>query len=480
MFFSRPPFYGISTVVAAAAATAPAVVLATAMTMVLSAEAEATTYHVRTQTAARATQHLRSDTTFATRRVLSQSLTLSAYDLRDNQTGDLNARLGIRYSTDLGVAPRLRQDPLFDARWNDISLDIAYLEYQPIDAVQITAGRQWHQSPLGIADFDGVAVDWRLPGDGWQPFAGVAAGRDVQRGLTPFDPGAFDVQGLPPNETVVTDDPWHWMGAANAGIRHGREHRVEVVGRHQRRPRADDATETATTNHVAATATTAPFEPFTITALGSYHSLVHQVDRARVDAAHRFDPGVVSAGVDHRRPVFDSASIFNIFGAQPHRSGYLTYRHPVEALAAVAEARVWTRLYFDEDARIFDPGDDRAVGAALSSRHQMRVIVPVDLSWQFSAQTITGETGGDQYLGTTRLRAPGPMTDLFLTGRLTGLWATPGHPRRDDGWAATAGVGAELGIGDIGEVSVNLEHRGGSFTRANTAVFALLELEAWQ
>lgn len=467
------PLLGAALVAASAGLPLPAV----------NSVAEATTYQIRTQTAARATQHLRSDQTFATPRVLSQSLTLAAYNLNNNVDdggSTFNARLGIRYSTDLGIEQRYRQDPLIDARWNDLSLDIAYLEWEPWEGVQIRGGRQWHRSPLGLTDFDGLALSWEATDGDWRPFGTIAAGRDVQRGLTPFDPGAWDVQGLPPNEATVTDTPWHWMAAANVGIASGRNHRAELSARHHRRPRADDVSQKATTNRVAATASTTPIDDLTVTTTASYHSTFQLFDRSRLDAVYRLERGAVSAGIDHRRPVFHTGSIFNLFGAQPHRSAYGTYRRPIDAISTTVEIRGWTRLYFDDDAGFFDAGDSRAVGAALSNRHDLDIGIPVDVSWQVSAQTMTDRSGGDQYLGTSRVRAPAPVDDLFLTGRLTGLVAMPDHHRRDSGYATTAGLGAEYGLGDLGQFAVNFETRGGTFVPTNTALFAHFELEAWR
>lgn len=439
--------------------------------------AGATTYHVETRTAARATQHLRSDTTFATPRVLSQSLTLSAFDLRDNQQGDVNARLTIRYSTDLALAERLRQDPLFDARWNDLRLDVAYVEWHPGAGLEVTAGRQWHRNALGITDVDGLAVTWEADGDGWAPFFGITAGRDVQRGLTPWDPGAWDVQGLPPNE-VVLDDPWHWMAATRAGITAPeRRHRAEIAAEQHLRPRGDGSAHRTATRRLGATATASPAEPLTVTTTSSFHSTLGGLDRARLDVAYRFGDASVSTGVDHRRPVFDSSSIFNLFGAQPHRSAYATFRRPIESLGTTVEVRTWTRFYFDEQAPLWSAGDEQAIGAALVSRHQLEVVVPLDVMWQLSAQTLAGGAGGEQYLGNARLRAPGPVEGLFLSGRLLGLWAAPNHHRRPSGYAATAGLGAELELGEVGRFSLHSESRFGTHTRANTALFALFELE---
>ena len=441
--------------------------------------AAATTYHIQSRTSARATQHLRSDTTFATPRVFSQSLTLSAHDLRGQGEADVNARLSIRYSTDLGLQQRLRQDPLFDARWNDLSLDLAYIEWRPYSGLQMSAGRQWHRSPLGITDFDGLAVSVRTTGEEWSPFFGIAAGRDVQRGLTPWDPGAWDVQGLPPNEAVLADR-WHWMAAATAGVASDQRHRAELAAEHHRRPRGDGSPDAATTQRFGASTTVSPSDPLTLTTTASFHSTIDGIDRVHLDAAYRLGEGVVTTGIDHRQPIFDSSSIFNLFGAQPHRSAYATYRRPLMALATTVEIRSWTRLYFDENAGLFDAGDERAVGAALVNHHRLQWGIPFELSWQISAQTMTGQSGGDQYLGDARVRAPGPMDGLFLTGRMLGLWAATSHHRRNSGYAATGVVGAELEVGEMGQLSVHVENRMGSQTRANTALFALFELETWR
>lgn len=481
----RPHSTATATIVSALLAVFALIASCTA-TLLAPATAQATTYQIRSQSAARATQHLRSDNRLAAPRMLSQSLTLSAYDLRDDQSGDLNARISMRYSTDLGLATRFRDDPLFEARFNDITLDIAYLQWRPYPTLELSAGRQWHRSPLGITDYDGLAASWESADGVWRPFVGIAAGRDVQRGLTPVDPGAWDVQGLPPNEIDRSADPWHLMAAANAGIRRGRRHRLELASEHHRRPRASQSGQSsqtpdaATTHRVGATATTSPADPVTVTATTSFHSAVSSVDRARLDAAWRLASGTISAGLDHRRPVFDSASIFNLFGAQPHRGAYATYSRPIDALSTTVELRGWSRLYFDDDASVFDPGDARALGAALANRHRLELFIPFDLRWQLSAQTLAGQSGGDQYLARARLRAPGPVDGLYLTGRLLGLWALPDHHRRNSGYATTAALGAELALGEVGNLFVNVESRSGSLTPYNTAVFALFELEAWR
>ena len=446
------------------------------------AEAHATTYQIQARTAARATQHVRADRSFATPRIFSQSLTLSAYDLRDNQANDFSARVSLRYGTDLGLATRLRQDPLFDPRWNDLSLDLAYLQWRPSQGVELTAGRHWHPSPLGVTDLDGLSVAWRADrraNDGdLVPFLRAAAGRDVQRGLTPFDPGTWDVQGLPPNQAGLTDDPWHLILAAQGGLTAAdHRHRVEIAARQTRRPRRPGEHRWSTTHRVGATGTISPAQAVTLSSTASFHSLVGTVDRARLDAAWQMGRTTWSAGVDQRRPVFDAASIFNLFGAQPHRSAYASVRRPIDAVATTLEVRTWGRAYFNESAPLRSLGDEQAIGGAVAAHQSLFVLVPLDVMWQFSAQTLTDRSGGDQYLGTLRVRAPGPRDGVYLTGRMMGLWATPDHHRRQAGYATSAGLGAEVQLSESGTLGVSMESRMGSITRTNTALFALFELD---
>ncbi len=447
--------------------------------------AQATTYQIHAQSAAWATQYLRSDTSLQAPRVVSQSLQISAYDLRDNQRGDVNARLRFSYQTDLGLQTRLRQEPLFDARWNDLNLDLAYLEWRPIDGLSLTAGRQWISDPLGLSDIDGLTLRWHPSTEAssterrLSPEASVSIGRDVHRGLTAFDPGAWDIQGLPPNDSTADVNPWHMVGAASLGLRYGPRHRVIVAGRQYHRPTgADD--QHITTRRLGATATASPTSSMTVTSTASYHSTPATLDRARLDATYRLNGASLSAGLDHRRPIFESTSIFNLFGAQPHRSAYASYQRPIQRWSTAIELRTWTRLYQSEDASFFSTGDDHALGTALAMNHRLYAGFPFQLYWQLSAQTLTEQRGGDQYLAQGRLRTPSPIDDLYFQARLLGLWAEPGAHRLDRARALSTSVGADYALGDVGDLSLNIETRRATTTPTNTAAFLVFEMEAWR
>ncbi len=442
-------------------------------------EAEAATVHVRTHTSVRATQHLRSDTTLAAPRVFTQGMTLSAYDLRGDGSGDLMARIQLRYVTDFGLAQRLRRDPLFDARFNDISLDLAHLRWHPTDSLRLVGGRHWAPSTLGLTDMDGISVHWQLPDGDWRPFLGAAFGRDVQRGLTPFDPGHFDVQGLPPNDAGVAPDTWHLIGMGRAGVIAHDRHRVELAAQQFRRPQAG-LDRRVTTTRLGFSGSTTPVAPVTITAATSYHSTPNALDRAHLATAVRAGAQTFTVGFDQRRPVFDSASIFNLFGAQPHRSAYGSAERTFEPASTRLQLRGWTRQYFDSDPGLFATGDALALGAALAGHHRLSLFIPLQVSWQVSGQTLTDGSGGDQYLADLRLRAPVAVDGLYATGRILGLWALPDHHRRQAGFATTAVVGMELAIADWGRLAVSLESRGGSLATGNAAAFAHFEVDAWR
>ncbi len=445
--------------------------------------AHATTYQIHAQSAAWATQHLRSDTTLQAPRVISQSLQLSAYDLRDNQRGDVNARLRFSYQTDLGLQTRLRQEPLFDAHWNDLTLDLAYLQWRPIDPLTVTAGRQWISDPLGLTDIDGITLGWDAPAASstdseLRPHASVSVGRDVHRGLTPFDPGAWDIQGLPPNDSNVDTDPWHIVGAASLGLRYGPRHRAIVAARQYTRPTGDD--HRATTRRLGATATVSPTRSWTMTSTASYHSTPQTLDRARLDATYRLNGASISAGLDHRRPIFDTTSIFNLFGAQPHRTAYASYQRPIQRISTAVELRTWTRLYQSQDASFFSTGDDHALGTALAMNHRLYAGFPFQLYWQLSAQTLTDRRGGDQWLAQTRLRTPSPIDGLYFQARILGLFAEADHHRRQNARALTTSVGADYVVGDIGDLSLHIESRQATTTPTNAAAFLVFEMEAWR
>lgn len=455
-------------------------------------EAEATTYRVRTLTVGRATQYFRSDQSIAAPRRLTQGLNLSAYDLVGDRSGSFNAHLGIRYFSDFALEERLRRDPLFADQWNDLTLDIAYLQWRPWTPLELRLGRQWSMSAAGMRDFDGALL--RLsPGNGGdvQPYVEIYGGRDVQLGLTRWDPSSWDVQGLPPNEGGIEGAPWHWTLGAQLGLRWSDQLWTELAYGRRFRPPIDDLDLASGQGMIIgeerlALATSAsPHSTLTFSTRTSYHTLLQAFDRASLMGSWRVPWGgeqvrspVVTLGVDERRPIFDSSSIFNLFGPRPHRGAFMTYQHPVEGISTLLEGRTWTRFYFDDEQSPF-LGDSRAIGGALA--HHSRLAIadhPIQWTSQISHQIGGAElSGSHQFLGESRVRIPVIWDDVYLSARGLILLSQPSHFRRDSAYALSGVLGAEIPVGDNARFSLAVETSGSSLYPVNTSAFASFELE---
>ncbi|MBA2660738.1 MAG: hypothetical protein H0U74_00460 [Bradymonadaceae bacterium] len=206
-----------------------------------SPEAWATTYRLRTLTVGRATQYFRADATVVAPRRLTQALALSAFDLGDDNSGSLNAHLSVRYFSDFGLEQRLRSEPLFADQWNATTLDLAYLDWRPLDALTLRLGRQWAMGSLGVRDFDGAWVRFAPTTGALVPYVELYGGRDVQLGLSAWDPSSWDVQGLPPNDDGIEGAPWHWLAGTHLGARYKRLASLDLGYRRRFRGGADGA-----------------------------------------------------------------------------------------------------------------------------------------------------------------------------------------------------------------------------------------------
>lgn len=455
-----------------------AILLVLALLWGIHFEAEATTYQIRSQSSARATQWMRSDGTLAAPRVWSQSLTLAAYDLQDRGDGSLNGRVSLRYLTDFSLAQRFRADPLYASRFNDLTLDIALVQWRATESLEVILGRQWVTSALGINDMDGLALHFRYDSGTLRPFFAISVGRDVAQGLTPFDSSSWDVQGIPVNERALESAPWHLVSSIRGGAQIGTSNRIEIAAEQFQRPERNSSW--IYTRRVGAFGTFAPRDDLVLTTSGSVHSQIGTVDRFQAQGFYHRNESYLSIGVDHRKPIFDAGSIFNLFGAQPYQSGYLTLGRSLQGRGARIELRGWGRVYFEEASPVFSLGDAQAIGGALFARQILDIAMPVELTWQVSAQTFTDNSAGEQYLGDFRLRVPAPLEGLYITGRLLGLVATPESHRKETGYGGSALLGAEIDVGGVGQLYLSVEGRGGSYTRANTALFAHFQLEAWR
>ncbi len=454
--------------------------------------ADATTYRLRVQTIGRATQSYRSDLTVVAPRTLTQTLSLSAFNLANDQRGTVSAQLSVRYFGDFGLEQRLRNDPMFSDQWNSTTLDLAYVNWRPDESLNLRLGRQWTMGVLGVRDFDGLWVRWE-PADGaLASFLEIYGGRDVELGLTRWDPQSWDAQGLPRNDTdgIVDGAPWHWLTGVQAGA--GLNDVAHVSVGYQRRFRnGDDGKTIIGDERLGAAWSAAPTRSLGLNANVSYHTLLGAADAARIGAIWRLPIASVaptlSLGMEHRRPIFDSASIFNLFGAQPYQGLFSSAQVTIDRIATEFEVRSWARMYHGADSPAFagwtgNQGDSQAIGFAVAHRSNLRLGQRL-LNWstQLSHQFNAGESyGGDQFFGESRLRAPLGWQKIHLFGRGLVLVAWPEHHRHDPGYAMTGVLGADLPLGERALLSLASEMSFGSFYPANSSLFVTFKLEAGQ
>ncbi|MGM0557986.1 MAG: hypothetical protein ACQEVA_16490 [Myxococcota bacterium] len=445
---------------------------------------------VRSLTAGRATQYLRSDRTISAPRIFTQGFSIRGYDLAGDQTGSVNATVSFRYLNDFSLGRVERDDPYLGQYWNEFDLDLAYVDWSPLGDLELRAGRQWNYSALGVRDFDGLSVSWRPHlADGVRASLGVYGGLDVETAYSRFAPDTWDVQGLPPNESV---DPAAVEGTAmiaggRAGLTLGEAARMNVSYRKRWRVGATnpyDGDDIVGSERMGLASSTPVGKRGTVSAHGIYNTTIDGVDSAGVTTAWRLPGplGTLSAGADHRIPWFDSSSIFNVFGSRGHQGVFTVYQHGVESLRTQFEGRGWGRIYHG-DVRGLGPTvttrDERALGGALAHRTRLRLWShPVRWSSQASVQ---GSLDRDthQYLADTRVRLPVGWQDLFVSGRALFLAAVPERFSERAGFASSFVLGLDAPLGDAAKFSLAVESTTSTYSPASTSFFASLLVDHW-
>ncbi len=471
------------------------VLVAACATFVLLADisvAQATTYRLRIQTIGRATQSYRSDLTVVAPRTLTQTMSLSAFNLADDQRGTVSAQLSVRYFGDFGLEQRLRNDPLFSNQWNSTTLDLAYVNWRPFESLNLRLGRQWTMGVLGVRDFDGLIVRWEPADNSLASFLEIYGGRDVELGLTRWDSSSWDAQGLPMNDTdgKLDSAPWHWLTGAQAAASLSDVAHI-AVGYQRRFRNGDDGKTIIGDERLGAAWSASPMRSLGLNANVSYHTLLGAADAARFGAVWRLPIEIaaptLSVGIEHRRPIFDSASIFNLFGAQPYQGLFASAQVSVDKISTEFEVRSWARMYHGADPSTLtgwtgNPGDSQAIGFAVAHRSNLRIGQRL-LTWstQLSQQLNAGESyGGDQFFGESRLRAPLGWQKIHVFGRGLVLIAWPEHHRHDPGYAITGVLGADFPLSERALLSLASEMSFGSFYPANSSLFVTFKLETGQ
>ncbi len=455
----------------------------------LPTSAWAQSYRVHSQTQGRVTQVPRFDGTLDAQRTFQQRLSLSVYDATGSRTGAVNGHVGVRYFTDFGLTRELRLEEDQGIWWNYIVLDSAYVEYNPWDEMRVRAGRQFQVSSLGMRDFDGATVTYKPRlAPGIRGLIEAFGGRDVQFEGSDIDPDAYDVQGVGFDSDFAEADGT-WLVGGRAGLSHSDASFDFAYTRrdYDLQPSEAYSDENAVGEErfgVAAAGNI--YRDLNISAQSSYNVLLKTIDNGRAQLAWRVAPweSVVSMGVEHRVPWFDSGSIWNIFGAQPRQGAFLTYQHPVAALRTSFEFRTWGRIYHG-DADSWDwgaaPEDETAYGAGLG--HSSEVFPwGYQLKWRtfFSGQTTKeGSYGGDQLLLDSSVSANTPgLRESRVTLRGLGLYASTSNWRREDSGAIT-GVFRFDWPTQIGELAAMVELSHSSDIGGNSRFYVVYEVEAW-
>ncbi|MFB6264294.1 MAG: hypothetical protein ABEL76_11825 [Bradymonadaceae bacterium] len=468
----------------AAAGLAPMVVL----TLLYAAPdaARAQSARLESRTIGRATQFRRIDGSTVEQRRFIQGLSLSGYDLLGNRTGSIRARADVRYATDFALPTARRDTPPFDRSWNDVAIRLAYVRWRPIPGVELTAGRQWARGPLGLRDLDGLHVHL-------EPNLGAAAapvtlygGRDVQRGMHRFATDVGDVPGSP-GAGGSGDGPEQtpWIAGGRVGLRWGVEGSLQFAYRRRWRRRTSAG---AHPRHVLGSerlglaTSVAPTPRLTVSSAASYHTLLERPDRAEVNLTWELpaDAGRLSAGVEHRVPWFDASSIYNVFGAYPHRGARLSHHVRLDALSTAVRARSWARLYTRPmRPSIPAPVHGRRLGGALSHRTDIRLPGRI-VEWtsEASVEGTPGVAGGRHLTAETGLTVPMRLLDRWeIFGRLSYLRAEPGGLRRTGGWATTIVAGTSLPISDFGTFRLTGETTRGSIDFDQTNLYVTIDVD---
>lgn len=453
------------------------------------ADSFAQSVRVRTVSVGRFMQNYRVDRTVDAPRTFYQSLSLSAYDALGDGTQSVDLHVDFRYFTDFGLEERLRENPWVARDWNELDLNQAWVTWRPFERTQARVGRQFVFDALGMRDFDGLslrvkprlsaAVDAHL--EAW-------GGGDVQFETSDLSADHYDVQGLPTTSDFARAST-AWIGGARGGLSWNRASVEIAYFRRQYEVDIEDEFDDTVLGEerVGAAASGVVGDYVNVSVQGSYHTLLDDVDRAGFQTAAflPFTRGVASAGVEYAVPIFDSSSIFNLFGANPHQGAWLSYRQPVSAIETSFELRGWGRvLHGDFDAADFGsaPDDATARGAALAHYTSFEAF-DTPFRWR-SLVSYQGSTddayGSDQWLGDTSLRAPIRIVDgLWANARGLLLWAETSNRRFDAGWATSSVLGIEWDT-SFGTFSSAMHFARSDFFGSNLQGWVAFELEEWR
>ena len=451
--------------------------------------AYAQSYRVESRTIGRITQSPRSDGSLDPQRTFMQQVGVGVYDATGTRDGMVNGYVGMRYATDFGIEQSLRTEDEMGIWWNYFALDEAWAELKPMDSLRIRGGRQLHLDALGMRDFDGGAISLTpRMGKSVRGVLEVYGGRDVQFEGGEVDSDAYDVQGVG-FDSDFADAAAHWLVGGRTGLRWSDASFELGYVRRQYDLQPSDAHDTELAlgeERFGAAMAAHVSRDVNLSGQASFNSVINTVDNARFQVASRIVPlgSILSGGVEHRVPWFDSGSIWNIFGAQPRQGAFLTYQQPVAKWLTTFEARSWSRIYHgDYDHWDWGNSDDDEVAFGGGLGHTTRVDLwehPVQVRNFASVQSsVESGYGGDQFLWDSSIRGQTPgLRSSRLTLRALVLHARTSNWRRPNSTMVT-GVAQFAWPTQIGDLGLTAELSQSSDVGGNSRFFVVYEIEAW-
>ncbi len=391
----------------------------------------------------------------------------------------------MRYGTDFGLPAELRDDPFVESRWNELVLDAGWVTWRPYDAIETRLGRQTTWDAAGWRDYDGLRLVLQPEVAGAQLTAELWGGADVQMSAeTRFASDAYDVQGLPPNDPFRGSDGPGWTYGARAGTRVDDGSFEVAWARRQYRSEGETRLGSET---VGAAMAFSPTDHLTVASRASFQSILNEVDYASADISWAVPnlASIVSVGAEQRVPWFDSGSIWNVFGAQPHQGANVAYRLDLAELRQTFELQGWGRIYHgDVDATDLGSGDDDAQATGASVQHQSRFAV-FGLPFR-SRALVSGQwnreraQGGDQYVADAQVGAQWQRPEVFVYLRGIGALVTPSVTSRfGEGQVGTALLGLDWDV-SFGTFGFALDLTATTWRPAELSAYATFEVIQWR
>ena len=444
---------------------------------VLPLPTSAQTFRIQTDTVAQASQFVRADLNTVARRALSQRVGLWGYDLIGDRTGRLSTHIAFHYFNDFALTDAERIRRTTRLRSDRLSLDAAYIKWIPYPKIVIVGGRLTTFDGFALSDIDGGEFQFR-PSLGKEVKAHLQGylGRDVVGEFETFNPDRYDLQGLPIN---TDDEP------ISDGITFGGRGTMSVTDNtisiaYKRRQYDDNGATRIGSERIAFGAAGTLFNDVNIAANVSYHTLKEDIDNGLFDLAWRvFDsPVVLSAGFQHRKPVFDSSSIFNLFGDSTRQSIYTAAQYQTSSDLTL-KVNGWWRQYPDDQTIIDDLDvDDQTVGSSATMNARFDAFGrPFQMSGLVSGQW--SNVYGNQYVVDHSLRFPLFDRNIRALHRVTLIGATNDLTTRHGdrlSLALTYGVEHDLNFGEVSAAAAIVSN-GSEPTHLN--MFMTFSTEIW-